>query len=279
MTDMSIAHFGTTLAETPPAEDEDQNATSMSGDLKRTDEFLKILGAEVYITNLYPFGRQFIYKRGKPTDPDYFEKDTFTSYTAAPMPKTKTPRIGETIFRLPHRNAPKVAALLNDKGLIEPLSDYNAFINEVSHTLFFIGPDKQRYELTQSSDAQHINHRVYVWTDESDLDDHKDGYAESFDLQFQGTEDFYNFGTAHLLVRQNPGVTIALLTTKNGTLSPKNSFDIFGDAGYSHFRLSAPNKSRALNNSVEAFPDGGGPVAYVHFQNSYLELVQFGSEL
>ena len=277
MTDMSIAHFGTTLAETAPAQDEDQNITSISGDLKRTDEFLKIMGAEVYITNLYPFGRQFIYKRGEPADPDYFEKDTFTSYSATPIAETETPRIGETVFRLPHRSATKVAALLNDKGLIEPLSDYNGFITEASSTLLFLGPDKQKYELIQSNNMQHINHRVYVWTDENDLKDHKDGYAENFDLEFQDTEDFYGFGIAHLLVREEPGVTIALLTPKTGHLSPKHSFDIFGDAGYSHFRLSAPNKSLALLNSVEAFPDGGGPVAYVHFQNSYIELVQFDS--
>ena len=59
----------------------------------------------------------------------------------------------------------------------------------------------------------------------------------------------------------------------------QHSFDIFKDAGYSHFRLGSPDKSLVLDNAEEAFPDGGGPVAYVHFQNSYLELVQIGVEI
>jgi len=250
----------------------------MTGDLGRTDEFLRTIGAEIYIKNMYPFGRQFIYKRGEVTDPDYFEKDTFTSYTAVPPPESDLPRVAETIFRLPHRDARQMAVLLVDQGLIKPLSNYDEFVNGNSPALFFVGPDRQQYELMESSKFRHKNHRIYIWTDDKDLESHKSGYAQNFDIRFEGTEDFYGIGTAHLLVRKDPGVTIALLTPKNGEVSPKHSFNIFKDAGYSHFRLGSPNKSLVLNNAEEAFPDGGGPVAYVHFQNSYLELVQIGTE-
>lgn len=278
MADMSIAHFGTTLIESAPIDDTDQLSIPMTGDLGRTDEFLRILGAEIYITNMYPFGRQFIYKRGEPEDPDYFEKDTFTSYTAELLPETSTPRIGETIFRLTHQASREVAATLLEKGLIKPLSSFEDFADNKVDTLFFIGPDKQQYELAQSSAVQHENHRVYIWTDSADLEVHKQSYAENFDTNFSASEDFYGIGTAHLLVRKEPGITVALLTLNEGAISPKHSFDIFKDAGYSHFRLGAPDKARVLDHSDEAFPDGGGPVAFVHFQNSYLELVQIGTE-
>jgi len=279
MADMSIAHFGTTLIESPPSEDEDQAAIPMTGDLGRTDEFLQILGAEIYIKNMYPFGRQFIYKRGEFTDPDNFEKDTFTSYTAVQLPETDTPRVGETIFRLPHHNARQIAGSLMDGGLIKPVSAHNDFVNGTVNALFFMGPDGQQYELVESSKTRHENHRVYIWTDAEDLPSHRQGYETNFDLTPQGTEDFYGIGTAHLLVRKDPGITIALLTLNDGAISPKHSFDIFKDAGYSHFRLGAPDKSQVLGNAQEAFPDGGGPVAFVHFQNSYLELVQIGAEV
>ena len=279
MADMSIAHFGTTLIEPRPSEGEDQAAIPMTGDLGRTDEFLRILGAVICIKNMYPFGRQFIYKRGEVIDPDYFEKDTFTSYTAVPLPETDSPRVAETIFRLPHRDARQIAASLVDRALINPLSGYDEFVNGSSPALFFIGPDRQQYELIESSRIRHKNHRIYIWTDEKNLENHKSGYEKNFNIRFQGTEDFYGFATAHLLVREDPGVTIALLTLKKGELSPKHSFDIFKDAGYSHFRLGSPDKSQVLVNAEEAFPDGGGPVAYVHFQNSYLELVQIGVEI
>jgi hypothetical protein len=279
MADMSIAHFGTTLIEAMPEEGTDQAAIAKTGDLARTDEFLTILGAEVYLTNMYPgMGRQYIYKRGDFDDPDYFEKDTFTSYTAETLPATPTPRIGETIFRLPHRDARNVANQLMQAKLIEPISSCEQFIAAETDRLFFVGPDQQQYELCESTDQRHENHRIYIWTDSKDLDAHIEGYSAHFDIKFDRTEDFYDTGTAHLLVRENPGITVALLTHNNGDLSPKHSFDIFRDAGYSHFRLGAHDKTQVIQNSTEAFPDGGGPVAFVHFQNSYLELVQIGTE-
>ena len=61
MADMSIAHFGTTLIESAPPEGTDQATIPMTGDLARTHEFLTVLGAEIYIRNMYPgVGRQFI---------------------------------------------------------------------------------------------------------------------------------------------------------------------------------------------------------------------------
>jgi hypothetical protein len=279
MTDMSIAHFGTTLIEALPAEDADQAAIPKTGDLVRTDEFLTMLGAQVYITNMYPgMGRQYIYKRGSFNDPDYFEKDTFTSYTAESLPQTPTPRIGETIFRLTHRDARAVAGQLMNAKLIDPKSSVDAFTHGETDRLFFVGPDQQQYELCTSTDQRAENHRIYIWTDPNDLAAHKQGYADHFNIHFERTEDFHGIGKAHLLVRQKPGITVALLTPNDGELSPKNSFDIFKDAGYSHFRLGAPDKAQVIANSTEAFPDGGGPVAFVHFQNSYLELVQISTE-
>jgi hypothetical protein len=279
MVDMSIAHFGTTLIETAPTEGEDQASIPMTEDLKRTDEFLKFFGAEVYITNMLPgIGRQYIYKKGDFEDPDYFEKDTFTSYSAKPLPPTEGPRIGETIFRLPHPNAIDVAIQLSDAGLIKPLSPLGEFIDGSFDRLFFGGPDGQQYELCHSTNKRHENHRIYIWTDAADLEDHMQGYAELFDINFTATENFYDIGKAHLLVRENPGITLALVTLNEGQISPKHSFDIFKDAGYSHFRLGSPDKVKVLANSEEAFPDGGGPVAFVHFQNSYLELVQIETE-
>ena len=280
MADMSIAHFGTTLIESAPPEGTDQATIPMTGDLARTHEFLTVLGAEIYIRNMYPgVGRQFIYRRGDIEDQDYFEKDTFTSYTALPVPSADLPRVGETIFRLPHPEARRVASELEAAALIDCHSSLSDFTSGQTDRLFFTGPDGQQYELCESQADQADNHRVYIWTDPSDLENHIAGYLEHFDVTASGTEDFYGQGTAHLLRRETPGITIALVTPNDGELAPKHSFDIFQDAGYSHFRLAAPAKQPVLDAAIEAFPDGGGPVSYVHFQNSYLELVEIGAEV
>ena len=279
MADMSIAHFGTTLIESPPAADADQASIPMTGDLARTDQFLRMLGAEIYLRNMYPgVGRQYIYKRGSLSDSDYFEKDTFTSYIAEPVPGLDKPRAGDTIFRLPHKAPQDVVQALADADLIVPISSFDAFLAGDADTLLFLGPDHQQYEICASLPQRHQNHRIYIWTSKQDLEDHQTGYAQDFDLHFETTEDFYGLGTAHLMVRTDPGITIALVTTNEGDVAPKHSFDIFKDAGYSHFRLGAPDKKRVLQKSQEAFPDGGGPVSYVHFKDAYLELVQVGTE-
>ena len=279
MTDMSIAHFGTTLIESAPDEGVDQASIPMTGDLARTDDFLSILGAEVYIRNMYPgVGRQYIYRRGDIDDPAYFEKDTFTSYVAEPLPEIGGPRVADIVFRITHADAVGVARRLMDAGLMAPRSSWDDFVSGAADRLLFTGPDRQQYELTTSGPLRHENHRVYIWTRAEDLDAHVQGYAEHFDIHAAGTEDFYGMGTAHLLVREAPGITVALVTPGDGELAPKHSFDIFKDAGYSHFRLGSPVKQQVLDVSEEAFPDGGGPVSYVHFQNAYLELVQNGTD-
>lgn len=280
MADMSIAHFGTTLIETPPPADADQASIPMTGDLARTDQFLRMLGAEIYIRNMYPgVGRQYIYRRGSLTDPDYFEKDTFTSYIAEPVPDTGRPRAGETIFRIPHAQPVQIARELIEQALIEPLSSIDDFLHGDTATLLFVGPDRQQYELAPTAARRADNHRVYIWTSHQNLPDHIAAYEQHFNLRLTGREDFYAMGTAHVLVRDDPGMTVVLLTAQEGDVAPKHSFDIFKDAGYSHFRLGAPDKQAALAASREAFPDGGGQVSFVHFNNSYLELVQIGEEL
>ncbi len=281
MADISIAHFGTTLIESAPPEGADQATIPMTGDLERTDQFLSILGAEIYIRNMYPgIGRQFIYRRGEFSDPDYFEKDTFTSYVAEPIPDAGKPRASEAIFRVPHADAQRVANELIDADLIVPRSSLDEFLKAGKDgRLLFSGPDGQQYELTSSAPNRSENHRVYIWTHHADLDDHIAAYEAHFGLKLSGTEDFFGRGTSHLLVRDDPGMTVALITAAEGDVAPKHSFDIFKDAGYSHFRLGAPDKQAALAVSEEAFPDGGGQVSFVHFKDSYLELVQVGEEL
>ncbi len=275
MTNLSIAHYGTTLSEAPPPPGADQAAQPMTGDLERTHSFLTILGMEIYISNMYPdVGRQYIYRRGDFSDPDYFEKDTFTSYVAAQLPKANSPRVGETIFRITHHSPVSVVHQLLEKALIQPLSSVEDFIHGKADRLLFTGPDLQQYELIASQQSQFQNHRIYVWTDANELAAHKLGYQNHFAIAYTTSEDFYGIGTAHLLVREDPGITIALLTSPGNRVTPKTSFDIFSDAGYSHFRLAATDKKATLASSEEAFPDGGGDVSYVHFQNSYLELVQ-----
>jgi hypothetical protein len=278
MMDLAIAHYGTTLIEVAPSEGEDQASIPITGELARTDEFLKLLGMEVAISNMYPgIGRQYIYKRGDLADPDYFEKDSFTSYTAEQVPDTNAPRISETIFRITHESATEVARQLVNQNLIDPKSSVEDFLDGRKDRLLFRGPDRQHYELMCTQPTRAMNHRIYVWTDSVDLAAHTQGYQDYFNISATGTEDFYAIGTAHLLVREDPGITIALLTLNAGELAPKHSFDIFRDAGYSHFRLASPNKAEVKTVSEEAFPDGGGEVSFVHFQNSYLELVQIGS--
>ena len=49
--------------------------------------------------------------------------------------------------------------------------------------------------------------------------------------------------------------------------------DIFKEAGYSHFRLGALNKQGTETETRQAFP-AAGDVAFVYFEDSYLELVQ-----
>jgi hypothetical protein len=270
----SIAHFGTTLAERAPQEGEDIETMPKRGDLERTDRFLTILGMEVYITNMYPgVGRQYIYRRGEMTDVDYFEKDTFTSFTATLPPAAESPRVGETIFRITDKNAISTYRKFLDEDLITSSVSEAAFLSGSSTSVLFLGPDQQHYELCHAKDSMAENHRIYIWTDPKKFGEYADSFCEHFSLNHIGTEDFHGVATAYLLRRENPGVTIALLVPVDGKVAPKWSKNIFNEAGYSHFRLGSTNKNAVLDVSEEAFPEAGG-VAFVHFHDSYLELVQ-----
>ena len=128
----AIAHFGTTLAEAAPREGVDLDKMPFDGDLERTDKFLTKLGMEVFITNLYPgMGRQYIYRRGNLADVDYFEKDTFTSFTATLPPVSRLPRVGETIFRITHHHPIDIYQELLAEDLIVPMTSGMSFINGV----------------------------------------------------------------------------------------------------------------------------------------------------
>jgi hypothetical protein len=89
---------------------------------------------------------------------------------------------------------------------------------------------------------------------------------------------FHGIASAHLLRRVRPGITVGLLTPRDGQqVYPRWSEDIFLEAGYSHFRLASFDKSRTRSVTREAFPDGGD-VSFVYFEDSYLELVQIAPE-
>ena len=69
-------------------------------------------------------------------------------------------------------------------------------------------------------------------------------------------------------------MTIGLLTPlAGGAIAPRWRDDIFQEVGYSHFRLGSPNKAAVLAKNREAYPPTGD-VAYVMFNEAYLELVQ-----
>ena len=88
MTYMWIAPFGTSLIMSSLSAGEDQTSIPMTGDLGRTVESLRILGAEIYLNDMHLFDRQLIYKRGEVTVPDHFEKGIFTTYTSVMLPET-----------------------------------------------------------------------------------------------------------------------------------------------------------------------------------------------
>ena len=118
----AIPHYGTTLAESPPPLGVAQQDVPLTGMLGATDRFLRLGGFELLVRNLYPgVGRQYIYRRGEVSDADYLEKDCFTSYAAQPPPASDAPRVGETIFRLPHRDPRALYCAWRDERLATPL--------------------------------------------------------------------------------------------------------------------------------------------------------------
>jgi len=279
MRTLPIPHYGTTLIESPPPPGVAQADVPLTGMLARTDRFLRLAGFELARRNLYPgAGRQYIYRRGVHTDADYMEKDSFTSYTAEPPPIIGAPRVGETIFRFPHRDPRALWRTWRGEGLVSPLLGPTAeasFLAGDAPGLLFRGPDAQRYELTASAPSVAENFAVFAWTDPAQLAATIDAYAKEFAIEpAGGAESHYGIATLHRLVRREPGVTIGLLTPLPGArIAPRWRDDIFGEAGYSHFRLGAPDKERVAANNKQAFPPTGD-VSYVMFREAYLELVQ-----
>ncbi|MGA0839529.1 MAG: hypothetical protein ACO3Z6_06995 [Pseudomonadales bacterium] len=278
----AIAHFGTTLRESPPPADVDQSTLPIEGELARTLRFLSILGLEPNVRNLYPgIGRQYIWSRGLPSDPDYLEIDTFTSYRAVERPPCPGPRIGDTIFRVTHANPRQVYAAWAGEGLIDTVAGEDAareFVEGHVASVLVRGPQRQLFELAASTLDRAANHAVYVWTDPERVADVAAAYQREFDLKSIGNMPFHGIASAHLLRRARPGITVGLLTPRDGQqVFPRWSEDIFLEAGYSHFRLASFDKSRTRSVTREAFPDGGD-VSFVYFEDSYLELVQIAPE-
>ncbi|MFN0148093.1 MAG: hypothetical protein ACKVT1_16430 [Dehalococcoidia bacterium] len=275
-----IPHFGTTLYEEAPPEGTDQAAIPFTGMLARTDRFLTLLGAECFIQNFYgPLGRQYIYRRGKIGDVDYFEKDSFTSYSARFAPAASGPRIADTIFRVVHRDARSVYRQMLAEDLVRPIGpdgDERQFLDRATRSLLVMGPDDQRYELSETAETVLENHAVFIWTDPARLPDTVRQYAVQMDLvdRFGAKLDFHGIGEATVLTRLSNPITVGLLTPYPGErLSPRWTDDIFKQVGYSHFRLASPRKEYVVAHNQQVFPDTGD-VSYVLFNEAYLELIQ-----
>jgi hypothetical protein len=279
MSTPAIPHYGTTLAESPPPPGVSQAEARLAGMLGATDGFLRLAGFELAVRNLYPgVGRQYIYRRGQPSDADYLEKDCFTSYAAQPPPPSAAPRVGETIFRFPHRDPCALYRRWRAEGLATPLLGERAeaaFLAGEDAALLLRGPDTQRYELTRSSSERAENFAVFVWTDPARLAETIDAYAKQFAIEAAGAgETYHGIAALHRLVRREPGVTIGLLTPLAGAaLAPRWRDDIFQEVGYSHFRHGSPDNPLVVAHNKQAYPDTGD-VSYVMFRESYLELVQ-----
>jgi hypothetical protein len=277
----AIPHFGTTLYEVAPAPDADQASLPFEGMLARTHRFLTVLGAEIAIKNFYgpAVGRQYIYRRGKIGDLDYFEKDSFTSYTAKFTPPSSTPRVADTYFRVVHTDIRAVYQQLLREDLIRPIGpegDADRFLSGEHKSVLVLGPDEQRYELAEVSNDPAENHAIFMWTDPALLSETVRDYAGQFDIvsKYPMQFDFHGIGNVTVLTRAQPPVTIGLITPYEGqSLAPRWTDDVFGQVGYSHFRLGSPRKAVVREHNREVFPDTGD-VSYVMFHEAYLELVQ-----
>jgi hypothetical protein len=274
----TIAHYGTTLMEAMPPQGTAYADHPKQGDLANTLEFLEMFGFKPLIENMYEgLGRQYIWSRGNQDDADYIEKDTFTSFTSVERPATDMPRIGDTFFRMTHADPVGIYSTLKDKGLAEHIGNPDqeaAFLAGETDRVIYLGPDGQRYELCATLATSAANHTVYICTDPAELDATQADFESEFGLAQAGTEDFYGYATAHLLRREDPGITIALITPTGDTaLEPRWTDDIFKEAGYSHYRMGSPDMAHTESVTRQAFPKGGD-VAFVYFRESYLELVQ-----
>lgn len=191
----AIAHFGTTIIESAPDETADQKQVPITGALGDTLAFLRVLGFQPALENMYPgVGRQYIWRRGDIGDVDYIEQDNFTSYSAVSRPATPGPRTGDSIFRMTHADPVGVFRTLQQAGLVQPIdgAHIEAFLDGSQTWLLIRGPNGQHYELGPTQSTAAGNHTVYVWTADDRLGEATANYAEHFGLAKAPTpaEDF-----------------------------------------------------------------------------------------
>ena len=247
-----LAHYGTTIA----------NEEVQVG---RTLAFHRALGMQQMTFTDYPgLGRQWIFRRGIPDDPAYFEKDAFASTPAVSAPPVGAPRVADTIFRIAVDDPTATLDGLRVAGLVDA--------EPADHV--FVGPDAQAYELATTSSDRAANRAIFIWTDPSDLERITADYVRLFGFAVvDDNADFHGLGRVRVLRRDVSPVTIGLLTPNDGaTVAPRLTDDIFALVGYSHFRLGAPDKAAVQACSREAFADTGD-VSYVLFNHAYVELV------
>lgn len=278
MASPAIAHYGTTIIETPAPAGVDQRVIPHTGALAGTLRLLELYGFEPLIENMYDgVGRQYIRRRGNISDPDYIEFDAFTSYRAVQRPATATARVGDTIFRLTHRHPTEVYRQAAAEGLLSPANrsaNAEAFLHGESLWLLVRGPNGQQFELGPTQSTRRDNNVVHIWTASAALDQTAREFCTQFGMLEAESVPFHDIGCVKYLRRERPGMTIGLLTALPGEqVAPRWSDDIFLEAGYSHYRMGSPDKQKTLAASREAFPDGGD-VSFVYFRDSYLELVQ-----
>jgi hypothetical protein len=260
-----LAHYGTTLVE-PPIADVDLATAPLTGQVADAHRLMDALGFSLLVRNLYPgLGRQWIFSRGRRGEPDYVEKDQFSSFAATARPVGATPwRVGDTVFRLPETDPAATRAMLIGAGLATAV-DGTDWVRSV---------DGQTYELAQRSDDAAVNRTISVWTDPTRLDDIVTDLVDLFALYVQSQCDL-DVARAVVLTRVGPGpVTLRLLTPRDGgRLEPRWTDDIFVEQGYSHLRLGAPDRAAVKARFSEVFPDTGD-VSYVLAHHMYLELVE-----
>ncbi len=264
-----LAHYGVTVAEPPVADD--ALATAPPGGAAAAGlAFLHHLGFQALHTNLYPsVGRQWILRRGARTDPGYIERDLFTSFRAGTVEHAggSTPRAGDTVFRLPVHDPVATLTDLRARGWAQPYLGVDGPL--------FVAPDLAVYELAPLTGDPATDRTISLWTNPEVLDRAIAGWCDLYGLELVAKhEPFHGVADATVLRRHaNSPLTLQLLTPPAGAALPERvTDDIFAQEGYPHFRLGAPDKTRALAAGHIVFPDTGD-VSYVLFEGAYLELV------
>jgi hypothetical protein len=270
-------------AAIPPGE---MRNAPLAGQVLRTQRFLELLGFRPKITNLYPgLGRQWITCRGELGDPDYVEKDSFSSFAARELPTEADgrPRSGDIVFRLPEPDPIATLHRLRAEDLVSPYLD--------SPGSFVVGPDLAIYELARATADHAENRTISIWTSHADVAQVAADYETWFactTLAKDAPVEGLPCARATVLRRDGEGaVTIRLLTLADGRdVAPRivgpdadtdPGRDIFTQAGYGHFRLGARDRDAVRAVSRKVFDDTGD-VAYALFHHAYLELVELAAE-